>query len=31
MNMKNTKVMVNNFILDHGIKIDVKVIECIHE
>ena len=29
MNMKKTKVMFNNYILDHEIEIDDEGIECV--
>ena len=31
MNMKKTKMMFNNHILEHGIKIHDEVIECIQK
>ena len=31
MNMKNTKVMFNNYILDHESEIDDEVIEYVQE
>ena len=30
MNMNKIKVILNNYILDHEIKV-VEVIECVHE
>ena len=31
MIMKKTKIMSNNYIADHGIKIHDKVIECVQD
>ena len=31
MNMKKAKVMFNNYILDHEIRIDVEVMECVQD
>ena len=31
MNMKKTKMMINNHILDHEIKIYDKVIKCVQD
>ena len=31
MNMKERKVMFNSYILDHQIKVEDEIIECVQE
>ena len=31
MNTKKTKVMFNNYISNHEIKVEVEVIKCVQE